>query len=174
VQVAGHPLPSEGAAVARLVALEDVGGSDRAEVRVGVAEVLIERMRLTQPWYRIAGQQRRVHSWLARINSVLGADSVGAHSTIDQLAQLPRAVALAAVALAEHTPVIMLDQLDAFADPRDEAAFLRALDSLAPATTTIVLGTPVAPRDFEMTGIGRDVLVLDLAAIAFDRKGALS
>ena len=64
--------------------------------------------------------------------------------------------------------------MDAFADPRDEAAFLRALDVLAPATTTIVLGTPVAPRDFEMTGIGRDVLVLDLAAIALDRKGALS
>jgi RND superfamily putative drug exporter len=179
VQVAGHPLPSEGSIVARLVALEDVGGSDRAEVRVGVGELLIERMRLTQPWYRIAGQQRRVHSWLARVNSVLGSDSagadtVGAHSTIDQLPQLPRAVALAAVALAEHTPVIMLDQLDAFADPRDEAAFLRALDVLAPATTTIVLGTPVAPRDFEMTGIVREVLVLDLAAIALDRKGALS
>jgi RND superfamily putative drug exporter len=179
VQVAGHPLPSEGAMVARLVALEDVGGSDRAEVRVGVGELLVERMRLTQPWYRIAGQQRRVRSWLARVNSVLGADSVESHSTIDQLPQLPRAVALAAVALAEHTPVIMLDQLDAFADPLDEAAFLRALDCLAPATTTIVLGTPLAPRDFEMTGIGRDVLVLDLAAIALDRialdrKGALS
>jgi RND superfamily putative drug exporter len=179
VQVAGHPLPSESAMVARLVALEDIGGSDRAEVRVGVGELLLERLRMTQPWYRVFGQHRRARSWLARVNSVLGGDLVTGSSTIDELPQLHRAVALSAVALAEHTPVVMLDLLDAFADPGDEVEFLRALDLLAPASTTIVLGAPVAPRTFDPASVSRPVTALDLNDVRSrdldtKRKGALS
>ena len=171
-QVGGHPLPSEGAQVSRLVALEDIGGSDRAEVRVGVGELLVERLRMTQPWYRAFTVGRRARSWVARMNAVLGAPAgaevVTGASTVDQLHQLERAVALAAVALAEHTPVVMLDLMDAFADPHEEARFLAALDALAPATTTIVLGTAVRPRDFETAAVRRRVITLDLAAVGAD------
>ncbi|MCU1420560.1 MAG: family transporter, partial [Microbacteriaceae bacterium] len=51
-QVAGHPLPSESARVARLVAMADVGGLERGESTVTLRELLEERMRFTQPWYR--------------------------------------------------------------------------------------------------------------------------
>jgi putative drug exporter of the RND superfamily len=175
-QVGGHPLPSENSSVARLVALEDIGGTDRAEVRVGIAELLVERLRLTQPWYRAFAVHRRARTWLARVDAVLGEGrSIPGRASIEQLPQLERAVALTAVALAEHTPVVMLDLLDAFADSADEAEFLRALDRLAPATTTIVLGTPVAPR--RAPSLSRTVVNLDLDDIALsvlDRKGALA
>ncbi len=183
VQVGGHPLPSESARVAGLVALEDIGGTDRAEVRVGIGELLVERLRLTQPWYRAFAVHRRARTWLDRVNSVLGGPVVDAavlvsvRSTVEQLPQLQRAVALSAVALVEHTPVVMLDLLDAFADPHEETRFLAALDHLAPATTTIVLSTPVAPRAFEPGTIGRVVEFIDLddvRAAARDRKGALT
>jgi RND superfamily putative drug exporter len=175
VQVAGHPLPSESAIVAHLVALEDIGGSDRAEVRVGVGDLLLERLRMTQPWYRQFRSHRRATSWLARANAVLGESDRSAHpvtgaSRIDQLPQLHRAVALSVVALAEHTPVVMLDLLDAFADPSDEAAFIAALDRLAPATTTIVLGMPAQPRAFGAApgtpSIARRIVALDLDAVS--------
>ena len=175
-QVGGHPLPSESASVVRLVALEDIGGTDRAEVRVGVAELLVERLRLTQPWYRAFAVHRRARTWLARIDAVLGeGHTIPGRAGIEQLPQLERAVALSAVALAEHTPVVMLDLLDAFADSADEAEFLRALDRLAPATTTIVLGTPVAPR--RTPPLSRTVVSLDLDDLRLsdlDRKGALA
>jgi RND superfamily putative drug exporter len=137
-----------------------------------VGELLVERLRMTQPWYRMFTVNRRARTWLARINSVLEADSVAGTaavtgtSTIDQLHQLQRAVALSAVALAEHTPVVMLDLMDAFADPREEARFLCALDRLAPATTTIVLGTAIAPRDFDAASVGRRVMTIDLDRVA--------
>jgi RND superfamily putative drug exporter len=176
-QVGGHPLPSEAGTVASLVALEDIGGTDRAEVRVGIGELLIERLRMTQPWYRTFSVHRRARSWIDRVNAVLGEHgAVSVRSTIEQLPQLQRAVALSAVALAEHTPVVMLDLLDAFADPHDEAIFLAALDRLAPATTTIILGQPYASRATDISAVTRKVerLSLDgLGATNFDRKGAL-
>jgi RND superfamily putative drug exporter len=162
VQVAGHPLPSESAIVARLVALEDVGGSDRAEVRVSVADLLQERSRLTQPWYRAAGSRRRAKVWIERINSVLEDSSVNPRTTIEQLPQLQRAVALAAVALAESTPIVVLDLLDAFGDPRDEDTFLRAIDQLAPASTTLLVALPARERDPEALSLARTVARLDL------------
>ena len=176
-QVGGHPLPSESGTVAGLVALEDIGGTDRAEVRVGIGELLIERLRMTQPWYRTFAVHRRAHSWLDRVNAVLGSHTaVAQSSTIEQLPQLQRAVALTAVALAEHTPVVMLDLLDAFADPHDEAAFLAALDHLAPATTTIILGQPVSVRGADFSALHRHVDLLDLDALRaanLEKKGAL-
>jgi RND superfamily putative drug exporter len=171
-QVAGHPLPSESRRVARLVALEDVGGSDRAEVRVSIGELLEERIRLTRPWYRVWGAHRSSRSWIARANSVLGASgTISERTTIDHLPQLQRAVALTTVALAERTPVVMLDLIDAFGDPQDEAAFLCAIDKLAPSGTTVVVGTPAAPRVFENSSVTRAVSTLNLYEL--DRKDAL-
>ena len=40
----------------------------------------------------------------------------------------------------------MLDQLDAFADPRDDEAFIAAVCALASSSTTIVIGSPPASR----------------------------
>jgi RND superfamily putative drug exporter len=165
--VSGHPLPSESASVARLVALEDIGGTDRAEVRVGLADLMVERLQLTQPWYRAFAVHRRARTWLARVDSVLGdGHSISARSSIEQLPQLERAVALSAVALAEHTPVVMLDLLDAFADPGDEARFLVALDRLAPATTTILLGSPLSTKTARSATLSREVVQLDLDQLA--------
>jgi hypothetical protein len=69
----------------------------------------------------------------------------------------------------------MFDLLDAFANPRDEVRFLAALDRLAPATTTIVLGAPVAPR--VAPNLARPVVNLDLDELSLaplDRNGAHS
>jgi hypothetical protein len=75
----------------------------------------------------------------------------------------------------------MLDLMDAFADPREEARFLCALDQLAPATTTIVLGTAMAPRDFDAATVARRVITIDLDSLAVanaagnqNREGTLS
>ncbi|MFM9876263.1 MAG: MMPL family transporter [Rhodoglobus sp.] len=153
-QVAGHPLPSEAADVRSLVALADVGGSQRSETSVTVGELLVERLEMTLPWYRLYRTRRSARRWLSRVNDVLGAGrtEVRAGSTLVELPQLERAVALAAVALAERTPVVMLDQLDPFANPEDEAAFMAAIHALAPATTTIVVGTPLPARAMDVPG----------------------
>jgi putative drug exporter of the RND superfamily len=90
--------------------------------------------------------------WLERINSVLAASTgravvpVRAASTLVELPQLERAVTLAGIALAERTPIVLLDQLDAFATDADEHVFFTAVRALAPATTTIVVGVAAAPR----------------------------
>jgi RND superfamily putative drug exporter len=166
-QVAGHPLPSEAAEVRSLVALADVGGVQRSEVSVTVGELLVERLEMTLPWYRLFRTNRSAKRWLARVNSVLGTEAtqVRADSTLMQLPQLERAVALAAVALAERTPVVMLDQLDPFANPEDEVAFVAAIDTLAPATTTLVLGTPVPARATEVT-VARQRVDIDLYSLS--------
>jgi RND superfamily putative drug exporter len=171
-QVGGHPLPSESASVAAIVALEDIGGTDRAEVRVGIAELMVERLRLTQPWYRAFSVQRRARTWIDRVDAVLGAGhAISPQSTIDQLPQLERAVALSAVALAEHTPVVMLDLLDNFADRADVARFLLALDRLAPATTTIVIGAPGSAEPTPIPALRREIQFLDLDALAAEARG---
>ncbi len=147
-QVAGHPLPSEAADVRSLVALADVGGSTRAETSVTIGELLTERIEMTQPWYRFLTTGRSARRWLDRVNSVLGEGrtTVLPSSTLVELPQLERAVALASVALAERTPIAMLDQLDSFSSDEEEQLFLSAVAKLAPATTTLVVGTPVPFR----------------------------
>lgn len=151
-QVAGFPLPSEAARVRSLVALADVGGAQRSETTVTIGELLVERLELTQPWYRVFTTKRSALRWLDRVNSVLAHSSsrelttVTPASTLLQLPQLERAVALAAVALAERTPIVMLDQLDSFASSEDEAVFIAAVRHLAPASTTLIIGTPEPAR----------------------------
>ena len=175
-QVAGHPLPSERAKVARLVAMADVGGIERAESSVTLGELLEERLRLTGPWRRIRGSRRRMERWIAQINSAMPAAPsrvlVRAESTLNELPQLERAVAVASVALCEGTPVVALDQLDAFANEEDETAFLEAVSALAPATTTLVIGWPAAARSALPTaGVDRKVATVEFTSL--DAKGAL-
>ncbi len=171
-QVVGHPLPSEAAAVRSLVALADIGGSQRSETSVTVGELLVERLEMTLPWYRAFRAGRSARAWLDRVNSVLpaGSAAVRLDSSLVALPQLERATALAAVALCERTPVVMLDQLDPFANPDDEAAFLVALTALAPATTTLVLGTPVPPR---ATRVASDRHRVDIDLYSLSIEGLL-
>ena len=176
-QVAGHPLPSDAATVRSLVALADVGGSQRSETSVTVGELLTERLEMTLPWYRALTTRRARMRWLVRANGALrqatGRECVEitAQSTLISLPQLERAVALATVALAERTPVVMLDQLDPFANPEDEEAFVAALRALAPAQTTLVIGTPVPARASSMTTAGdRPVVEIDLYALALEGR----
>jgi RND superfamily putative drug exporter len=176
-QVAGHPLPSEAAAVRSLVALADVGGSQRSGTSVTVGELLTERLEMTLPWYRALTTRRASMRWLVRANGALrqatGRECVEitAQSTLLSLPQLERAVALATVALAERTPVVMLDQLDPFANPEDEEAFVAALRALAPADTTLVIGTPLPARASSLTTAGdRPVIEIDLYALALEGR----
>ena len=177
-QVAGHPLPSEAARVRAIVALAYIGGTQRTETTVTVGELLRERLETTQPWYRVFSTNRRAAHWLARVNSVLSASTerepveVKATSTLIELPQLERAVALSAIALAERTPIVMLDQLDSFAASDDEAAFVNAVRTLAPATTTLIIGTPFPARVFSdaaapSSAAGtRPVVEIDLYAVS--------
>ena len=163
VQVAGHPLPSERSRVARLVALADLGAGERSGASATIGDLLDERLEVTLPWYRMWRTASGSRAWLERINDATpdGATIVLASSTLVQLPQLERAIALAALALAERTPVVMLDQLDAFAGSGDEAAFFVALDLLAPTSTTLVVGTPVPARALDIP-TDRQLVVVDL------------
>ena len=150
-QVGGHPLPSDAGRVARLVALADLSGPSRAEVEVTLGDLLEERVRLSSAWYLAPIAARRARSRAVRVGGALeglGRATVpmDASTHVERLPQLERAVAMAAVALSERTPVVLLDALDAFSDPEDARAFLVALDRLAPATTTVVVGMPGLQR----------------------------
>jgi len=168
-QVAGHPLPSESARVSRLVALADVGGSDGPDATVTVGELLAERLDLTGRWYSAFTATREATRWLERVNAALQSGSVRAGSTLVDLPQLERAVALAAVALSERPVVVMLDRRDAFASADDEAAFVTAVALLAPAETTVVVGTS-RPARAGVSAVHRDVG--DHVVIDIDLSGA--
>jgi RND superfamily putative drug exporter len=152
VQVAGHPLPSESSRVAALVALADIGALEQSEAGVRVGALLRERLETTQPWHRMWKTRRRAQGWIDRINAAIRVVSPNTIVTIDgartlsELPQLERAITLAALALIEGTPVVMLDQTDSFASEEDEAAFVRSLALLAATTTTIFFGTSVPAR----------------------------
>ena len=180
-QVAGFPLPSEASRIRSLVALADVGGAQRSETSVTVGELLLERLEMTQPWYRMWRTSGAARHWLDRINAVLEQAAgrptmtVTARSTLVELPQLERAVALSALALAERTPIVMLDQLDPFGTDADATAYLAALDLLASPTTTIFLGTPLAPELVTVVGTGRPIAFIDLyAASAAGTKGGIA
>ncbi|MBN9151187.1 MAG: MMPL family transporter [Micrococcales bacterium] len=188
-QVAGHPLPSEQDRVARRVAMIDVGGTETTGSNrdsgdgswrdPSWSDLLVERLSVTLPWYRSWLTRTVAKDWLGRVSdafatATLGfaADSSGepidAHAGIRTLPRLERAVALASVALVESPDVAMFDVPDVFADAAEERAFLRAITALAPAGTTIVVGsaapfadTAIDGRDFirlslEQSDIGRD------------------
>ena len=167
--VAGHPLPTEQSRVARLVSIAEFGGPDRAGVEVSFGELLEERLRLTGAWYQAFRAGRRARAWVARVKDALaGLDrptaEVTAETPVSSLPQLERAVAVAALALSERTPVVILDTLDSFSDAADAADFLRVLDRLAPATTTLVVGSPDVHR--ARPDLSRSLLV-------FEPEGAL-
>jgi RND superfamily putative drug exporter len=176
-QVNGHPLPSDAAKVSRMVAIAELSGPSRAGVTVTLGELLEERLRLTSPWYLAPIARRRARVRAGRVSGALqGFDRqtvpVDASSRVESLPQLERAVTLAAVALSERTPVVLLDALDPFADPRDARAFLLALDRLAPSATTVVVGVPGLQRIAEATPPRIQVLSIGASDLSHRTEGA--
>jgi RND superfamily putative drug exporter len=168
-QVDGHPLPSDAGTVSRLVAIADLSGPGRVGVTVTLGELLEERLRLTSPWYLAPVARRRARIRAGRVSGALqglGRQTVpvDASTPVESLPQLERAVALAAVALSERTPVVLLDALDPFSEPLDARAFLLALDRLAPTATTVVVGMPGLRRLAEATPPRIRALDLSLAS----------
>lgn len=164
-QVGGHPLPSEAGRVRRLVALAAVGGGDRTAPAITLGELLTERMRLMRPWFRFGGVP--IDRWIQRANAALlavapQASTLSERSRVAALAPLERAIALAVVALAEGTPVVMLDQPDEFATTTAGAEFVAAVTRLASPSVTVVIGTPVPSRAGSADSGGRPVVALDL------------
>jgi RND superfamily putative drug exporter len=168
-QLSGHPLPSEASRVARLVAMAEVGGFERTDNRVTLGELLTERLQLTQPWYRSWFVRRRTLRLLDRLTTVVGGMTFSEHSQPQQLPQFERALALSLVAIAERTPVVMLDQLDPFGSAADEHAFVSAVCSLADPGATIVIGAPEPLRsDAVACSGGRPVVDLDLDSLTHE------
>jgi len=148
-QVAGRPLPSEAAQVARRVSFADVGGAAR-EGDLPLGELLAERLRLTGRWYRPFTARRRARAWVARIHDVVGASGsavpIGWNTTLAALPPVERAIATLGIALSERTPVVVLDSVDPLPGDDGGSAFLAAVDALTPAAVTVVVGARDADR----------------------------
>jgi RND superfamily putative drug exporter len=148
-QLAGRPLPSETSAVARRVSFAEFGGTAR-EAELPLGELLTERLRLTGRWYRGFTARRRARVWVARIHDVVGASGsatpIGWNTTLAALPPVERAIATLGIALSERTPVVVLDSVDPLPGGDGGAAFLAAVDHLAPAGTTVVIGAADAHR----------------------------
>ena len=144
--VLGRPLPSEASQVAQIVALADVDGPLLADVAVTLGELLAERIAQAGPLWRSFGTRRRAQLRIDRLNLVLRElgrpAGLEAATGVAALPQLERALAFAAVALAENTPVIVLDGVDAFPNHGDATAFLRGIDRLIPASITVIVAVP--------------------------------
>jgi RND superfamily putative drug exporter len=177
-QVGGHPLPSDAGRVSRLVAIADLTGPGRTGASATLGDLLEEHLRLTRPWYLAPVARRRARIRAGRVSGALqglGRQTVpvDASTPVESLPQLERAVALAAVALSERTPVVLLDGLDPFSDPLDALAFLLALDRLAPAATTVVVGMPGLRRVAEAAPPRIRVVGIRLSETPLTPEGAL-
>jgi len=168
-QVAGHPLPSDAAAVLRLVAMADAGEPADRDGRTTVGILLSERLRLTGPVLR-PGVRGRCRRWIAEIGGVLGSD-LRAETALARLSPLERAVVTAAAALAERTPVVVI--AGPALPPPWETEFATAVCRLAPAGTTLVFGSP-SPAETAAGALraGREVVELAIASGAAREDGA--
>ncbi|MGV8911951.1 MAG: MMPL family transporter [Rhodoglobus sp.] len=173
VQVAGYPLPSHSEDVNKAVALAEIGGSPYNDGPASLGAVLRERLEMTQPLRRSFQTSASVRDWIHRVDDALADVTarrtvrIAAETNISALPQLERAVALAAVALAEGTEIVFFDRFDQFATEEDEVAFLTAVGRLAGPTTTIVFGTESSVTVARSIDHGeRAVILVDLYLLA--------
>ncbi|PZQ89774.1 MAG: MMPL family transporter [Leifsonia xyli] len=142
-QLAGRPLPSEASEVARRVSFAEFGGAAR-EGELPLGELLTERLRFTSRWYRTFTAGRRARVWVNRIHDVVAASGsatpIGWGTSLAALPPVERAIVTVGIALSERTPVVVVDSVDPLPGTDGGAAFLAAIDRLAPATTTLVVG----------------------------------
>lgn len=142
-QVAGHPLPSERDRVARRVAMMDIGDIERAGNDTTWRDLVEERLRVTLPWYRAMDARRAAADWIGHVHTTMGGTGarIDPDAHIRNLPRVERAIALASVVLAEAPAVVVLDLPDVFPGSEHEQAFLDAVSAIAPAGTTIVIGS---------------------------------
>jgi len=173
VQVAGYPLPSHADQVRTSVALSELAGTPYGDGELPLGAMLRERLEMTQPWQRSLRTRASVRDWIARVNAALSEVTarrtvpITETTNVNALPQLERAVALAAVGLAEGTSIVFFDRFDNFESEEDEAACLTAIGRLADPMTTILFGTGTsvavaAAIDREE----RNVIVVDLYLLA--------
>jgi RND superfamily putative drug exporter len=166
LQVEGHPVPSEGSRVRRLVAMADLAGP-AGDISVG--QLLEERIRLTRARrYRHGGH---VDDWLQSINSTLakvapGGRRIDRATPMAALAPLEAATVLVAAAVAEGTPVVAIDQPDDFA-AADQLLAAAAL--MAPPRLTIISGAACHPA--HQVSAERPTITIDVDAV--DRREVL-
>ena len=91
--------------------------------------------------------QRSAHQseeWIARLDQAISgtgsATLIGWDTPLGALPPLERALASLALGLSENTAVIIADSIDPLPGADGGAAFLAAVDRLAPASTTVILG----------------------------------
>ena len=173
VQIAGYPLPSHAAQVNKAVALAELAGSPYNEGPASMGAILRERLEITQPLNRGMRTSASVRDWIRRVDDVLAEVTarrtvrITAATNISALPQLERAVALAAVALAEGTEIVFFDRFDQFASEVDETAFITAVGRLADPTTTIMCGTSSPLTITNSIDRGeRNMIVVDLYLLA--------
>jgi RND superfamily putative drug exporter len=173
LQVIGFPLPSERRRAMRHVALCDVSGMGSVERDRTVGEVLSERMELAMPWWKPGVGSRQLRNWVVRTASALDANEVrGAPLTVDtsisSLTSVQRATVLVASTLAERADIVFVDLGDRLQDGERLARFIAVLETLTPASTTLILGSQLRLNDV-VADLGRASTVLDLNARA-ERK----
>ncbi|WP_150306872.1 MMPL family transporter [Planctomonas psychrotolerans] len=165
LQVAGYPLPSEASAAMRAVAMVDAGRLSSTDASLSVGAMLGERLTLARGLRRPAARST-LRDEVARINAALAMagsrNVVSARTGVAELAPLPRAVVLAAVAAVEGTPVLLIDSADAFPAPGESDGFLTAVRALVDDGTTIILGRATPPG----AGTASDALHVDLTTLA--------
>lgn len=156
--VHGHPLPSESSQVRGIVAMADLAGRGDANSPLTVGQLLGERMRLTaaKPFAK-----PRIEHWVRRINSTLElSNPIEAESSLHELDAVQRAVVLTALAVAEGTPVVVVDLPDQLAESAFGDAVFAAIIRLASSPTTLIIGTPVPARLAEIAD--RPLVAVDL------------
>jgi RND superfamily putative drug exporter len=170
LQVLGSPLPSEGRRTMRYVALCDISSMDSVERDRTVGEVLAERMALAVPWWKPGVGTRQLRNWVANTSSALDANEVPgppltADTNISSLSSVQRATVLVASTLAERAGIVFVDLGDRLQDGERLARFIAVLETLTPASTTVILGSQLR-LDAAVADISRASTALDLNALA--------
>ena len=161
LQVLGLALPSERLQVMGRVALADSGEPANSQGTVG--ELLLERLRLGQPWYRAGSVGGAAADWISSINRARGARPlVTADSTISSLPGQVRATVLVAAALCERPGVVFVDLGDGLPEQDLGRDLETVLGVLVPSTTTVILGAAAFGVDLPEVTHDRPTQHIDL------------
>jgi RND superfamily putative drug exporter len=158
LQIVSLCVPSESNAITRRVSLVDVS-SARPDLDTTVGAALRERISLAKswfsPWVSKAEVDKRVASVNSALEGVAGERQIAESTTLGELSPVASAVLFTELGLADRAEVIVVDTGDA-GSPADETVFLRALVSLMPETTTLVVGLPVLPEGLVSTPVAHE------------------
>ena len=145
-QVAGLPLPSDRAAVARQVAFAVSGA--RFDDGVTVRHLFAERLAATGGRSSRAARRDAVERWVLALEGVRRASApetaISADALLSGLGVFDRALVLAAAAIAEDTEVVIVDLGDGVGGEAAASAFIESIARLARPVTTLVIGSRTA------------------------------